>query len=133
MGYRLLGEATMLVHFAFLVYVAAGGFLAWRWPRAFWPHLGCAVYALGITLVGWPCPLTHVENWARVQAGQAGIPGTSFMDAYLTGVVYPEQHLVTIQLSTAVVVAASWLGLALLLRHRAGGARGSETAPDPQR
>ncbi|MEW9548571.1 hypothetical protein [Nonomuraea sp. NPDC050783] len=32
--YRLLAETAMVVHFAFLVHLAAGGFLAWRWRHA---------------------------------------------------------------------------------------------------
>jgi hypothetical protein len=46
MGYRLLGDAVMLVHFAFLVFVVTGGFLAWRWPWVIcsrhWMHNGGA-------------------------------------------------------------------------------------------
>jgi uncharacterized protein DUF2784 len=25
-------------HFAYVAYVVLGGFLAWWWPRAIWPH-----------------------------------------------------------------------------------------------
>ena len=32
-GYRLLADLTMLVHFTFLAFVVFGGFLAWNWPR----------------------------------------------------------------------------------------------------
>jgi hypothetical protein len=38
MGYRVLADATMAVHLGFLAYVVAGGFLAWAWRRAIWPH-----------------------------------------------------------------------------------------------
>ncbi|MDA2809002.1 DUF2784 domain-containing protein [Nocardiopsis suaedae] len=127
MGYRLLGEAAMLLHFAFLAYVTLGGFLAWRWPALLWPHALVAAYALAITLVGWDCPLTHVEDWARLRAGQAGLPSAGFVEHYLTGVVYPAEHLLTAQLAVAAAVAASWTGAAVLaVRRRArGGAGGS--------
>ncbi|MFD6953437.1 hypothetical protein A6A08_09925 [Nocardiopsis sp. TSRI0078] len=118
MTYRLIADAAMVVHLAFLAYVALGGLLAWRWPRTFWIHLGCALYGLGITVIGWPCPLTHVENRARRRAGQAGLPEEGFIDHYLTGIVYPAEHLLTVQLAVAVVVLASWAGLALLTRRR---------------
>ena len=36
MGYALLADAVVIVHFA---YVAVGGLLAWRWPRMLWLHL----------------------------------------------------------------------------------------------
>lgn len=108
----------MLLHFAFLVYVTVGGFLAWRWPALFWPHALVAAYALAITLVGWDCPLTHVEDWARLRAGQAGLPAEGFIEHYLTGVVYPEGHLVTARLGAALSVAASWTGAAVLAARR---------------
>ncbi|MCY9782983.1 DUF2784 domain-containing protein [Nocardiopsis sp. EMB25] len=112
MLYRLIGDAAMVTHLAFLLYVALGGFLTWRWPRTLWIHAPVALYALGITLIGWACPLTHVENWARARAGQTGLPGASFVDHYLTGVVYPEEHLRTVQLAVAAAVLISWIGLA---------------------
>ncbi|MBR8741515.1 DUF2784 domain-containing protein [Nocardiopsis sp. MG754419] len=118
MIFRLIGEGAMVLHMAFLVYVALGGYLAWKWPRAFWPHLACALYGLGITVIGWDCPLTHVENWGRERAGQAGLPPGGFIEHYLTGVVYPTEHLLGAQLLVALSVAVSWAGAAFLLARR---------------
>lgn len=119
MIYRLIGEGAMVLHMAFLVYVAVGGFLAWKWPRAFWPHLACALYGLGVTVIGWACPLTRIENWGRERAGQAGLSSEGFIEHYLTGVIYPTEHLLTAQLLVALSVAVSWAGCLLLhLRRR---------------
>ncbi|WP_344970979.1 DUF2784 domain-containing protein [Salinactinospora qingdaonensis] len=115
MGYRVLADAAAVAHFSFLVYVLLGGFLAWKWPRAFWPHLACAAYGLGIVVIGWTCPLTYVENWARMRAGEAGLHPGGFIDHYLTGVIYPEQHLLLVQVLVGVVVAVSWGGVVLRL------------------
>jgi hypothetical protein len=116
-GYRVVGEIAMTVHFAFLAYVALGGFLAWRWPRAIWPHLAAVAWGLGTVLVGLPCPLTDVEDWARRRAGQAGLP-RGFIDQYLEGVVYPERYTGLLQVIVAVVVVVSWLGAWLRARAR---------------
>lgn len=120
----------MLLHFAFLAYVTLGGLLAWRWPALLWPHVLVAAYALAITLVGWDCPLTHVEDWARTRAGQAGLPSEGFVEHYLTGVVYPAEHLLTAQMAVAAAVAASWTGAAVLaLRRRGRGGSGGSGGP----
>ncbi len=120
----------MLLHFAFLAYVTLGGLLAWRWPVLLWPHALVAAYALAITLVGWDCPLTHVEDWARMRAGQAGLPSEGFVEHYLTGVVYPAEHLLTAQLAVAAAVTASWTGAAVLaLRRRGRGGSGGSGGP----
>ncbi|WP_285728620.1 DUF2784 domain-containing protein [Nocardiopsis sp. ATB16-24] len=119
MLYRLIADTAMVVHLAFLAYVALGGFLAWRLPRMIWPHVACALYGLGITVIGWNCPLTHLENWGRQKAGQTGLPEAGFIDHYVTGIVYPEDHLLTAQLAVAATVAVSWAGyLALTGRRR---------------
>ena len=118
MVYRIIGEGAMVLHLAFLVYVALGGYLAWCWPRMFWPHLACALYGLGITVIGWQCPLTHIETWGRQNAGQAGLPPGGFIERYLTGVIYPADHLVTVQVSVGAVVVLSWIGLAALTLRR---------------
>ena len=121
MGYRIIADLAMLAHFAFLAYLVVGGFLAWRWPRTIWAHLATATYGLFNVLIGWECPLTHVENWGRDRAGDARLPATGFIDHYLAGVIYPRQHEVLIQLAVAAVVLISWAGLLLRRRRSSAG------------
>ncbi|MBB6172364.1 hypothetical protein HNR23_002424 [Nocardiopsis mwathae] len=118
MGYRLIGETAMILHFAFLLYVTLGGFLAWRWPGLIWPHLVCAWYGILITLIGWPCPLTHIEDWGRIRAGQEGLAPTGFIDHYLTGVIYPEQYVDEARFVVGVLIFVSWGGAYLMHRRR---------------
>jgi Protein of Unknown function (DUF2784) len=118
MGYRVLAEITMVVHFAFLAYVVAGGFLAWRWPRAVWPHLVCAGWGMSTLLFHQDCPLSLVENWARRQAGVPGLKQRGFIDTYLTGVVYPARDLALVQALVGVTIAVSWAGVLLRRRRR---------------
>ena len=119
MGYQLLAELVMLLHFGFLVYVALGGFLAWRWPWAIVPHAAAVVWGALSATVGIPCPLTGWEDAARREAGELGLP-RGFIDTYLTGVVYPEEHLLTAQLLVAALVLVSWAGIVLRSRRGAG-------------
>ncbi|MFC7107487.1 DUF2784 domain-containing protein [Nonomuraea rubra] len=74
MMYRLLADAAMVVHFAFLLYMAVGGFLAWRWRRTIWAHLAVAAWGVLSVVAGVECPLTLAEDWARHGAGQEGYP-----------------------------------------------------------
>ncbi|WTW95943.1 DUF2784 domain-containing protein [Streptomycetaceae bacterium NBC_01309] len=108
MGYRILADAAMVVHFAFIVYVVAGGFLAWRWPRALWTHLVAGVWGVLILTAGIECPLTAVENWARDRAGGNRLPPSGFIDHYIEGVVYPERYTLLLQLLAVVCVLVSW-------------------------
>ncbi|WP_017569034.1 DUF2784 domain-containing protein [Nocardiopsis halotolerans] len=113
----LVGHTAMALHFVFLGFVVFGGFLAWRWPRVFWVHLCVAAYALGIVIVDWPCLLTEVENWSRSVTGRA-VMENGFIDFYLTGTLYPPEHLLTSRVVMAGVVALSWAGAGWLRVRR---------------
>nr|WP_198428346.1 DUF2784 domain-containing protein [Nocardia bovistercoris] len=117
--FRLAADLTAAAHFAFIAYVVVGGFLAWRWPRTIWAHLVAVGWGFGTIVAGYDCPLTHLEDWARRRAGEAGLPSSGFIDHYLTGVIYPESALGLVRALVAVCVVASWVGFALL-RRRAG-------------
>lgn len=116
-AYALLASLTMAVHFAFLGYLALGGFLTWRWPRTLWTHLAVAGWGLVSITVGVTCPLTVLEAWARREAGEPALTG-GFIDHYITGVWYPRRYETLVQALVACCVAASWIGLYARHRHR---------------
>jgi hypothetical protein len=59
----------------------------WRTAVA-WVHLPAVVWGALIEFTGWICPLTPLEVWARVRAGETGYSG-GFVEHYLLPVVYP--------------------------------------------
>lgn len=115
--YQAIGDLVMVLHFAFLVVLTLGGFAAWRWPRLIVAHVGLAIWGVLNAVVKVPCPLTDVEDWARRRAGEEGLP-QGFIDRYLTGVIYPEEHLAAVQLAVASLVLISWVGFGVLWRIR---------------
>jgi hypothetical protein len=117
MGYRLLASAVLVLHAAYLAYVVAGGFLAWRWPRTIWLHLMAAAWGLVVVGAQLNCPLTYAEDWARRRAGDAGL-SRGFIDTYVEGVLYPERDAGLMQTLAAVGVFVSWAGFLLLRRRR---------------
>ncbi|MGW4120199.1 DUF2784 domain-containing protein [Nocardia sp. NPDC004711] len=123
MGYRLLADATAIVHFLFVAYVVVGGFIAWRWPRTIWLHLLAFGWGFSTVLFTIECPLTNLENWARHRAGEAGLPASGFIDYYITGVLYPRSALEEVRVLVVICVVVSWVGLYLLSRHRAATQR----------
>ncbi|MEV0584910.1 DUF2784 domain-containing protein [Nonomuraea sp. NPDC050310] len=116
MPYRLLAEAAMVVHFLFLLFMAVGGFLAWRWPRLIWAHLAVAAWGVLSVLTGMECPLTVVENWGREHAGLQGLRPGGFIDTYIEGVVYPDEHTNLARIAVAALVLTSWTGFVLRRR-----------------
>lgn len=88
MPYRLLADATVLLHAAFVAFVIAGGLLVFRWPRLAWVHIPAAAWAAWVEFAGIVCPLTPLENWFRTRGGQAAY-ASDFIERYLMPVLYP--------------------------------------------
>jgi hypothetical protein len=117
-AYRLLADAVVVVHFAFVVFVAVGGLLAWRWPRVLWLHVPAVVWGLGIVTVGYDCPLTPLERYLRRLGGEDASE-RGFIDRYVEGVVYPEEYTGLLRAVAAVLIVVGWTGAAVGIRRRA--------------
>lgn len=116
MPYAFLAQAVVVIHFGFVAFVAAGGFIAWRHLPALAAHVPAVGWALGIVTVGWSCPLTGLENDLRRRAGTQAYEG-GFVDRYLTGVLYPTEYERLMQGLVAVGVIIAYVGLALRRRR----------------
>ncbi|MCV7099702.1 DUF2784 domain-containing protein [Mycobacterium palustre] len=112
--------ATASAHFAYLLYLPSGGFLALRWPRTLWLHLACVGWGVAVVTLPLPCPLTSLENWARAGAGLGPLPSTGFVDRYVAGVLYPAGRTRLAQAVAFFAAAVSWAALA---RNRRGARR----------
>lgn len=88
MAFRILADATIVLHFSFVLFVVLGGLLVARWPRVAWMHLPAAIWGAWIEFAGWVCPLTPLENWLRQQGGGPVYTAT-FIEHYVVPVLYP--------------------------------------------
>lgn len=87
---RALADLAIAAHFAFLVFVVAGGLLARRYRWLTVPHLLAAAWGVYVEATpGAVCPLTRIENALARRAGRAGYEG-SFIEHYLIPIIYPE-------------------------------------------
>ncbi len=122
---RIAADAVVIVHLAFVAFVAVGGLLVLRFPRLVWLHVPALLWGVWIELTGDVCPLTPLENALRHRAGEAGYE-TGFIGHYIYQVVYPPGLTRTVQLALAgalVALNAAIYGtlLARLGRRRTGG------------
>ncbi len=81
-----VAELVVLLHFAFIVFVAAGGLLAMRWPRIMWIHLPAVAWGALVQFADWICPLTYLEDWLRGGSPETG----GFITRHLMPIVYPD-------------------------------------------
>jgi hypothetical protein len=105
MWYRALADLVLVAHFAFILFVIFGGFLAWRWPRVAWVHVPVAVYGAVVEFFGFICPLTPLEVSLRQRGGQAGYAG-GFIEHYITAAIYPMGLTRQVQFILGVLVVA---------------------------
>jgi len=85
---RIAADLIVLVHFAFVTFVVAGGLLALKWPKMAYLHIPAAVWGAWIGFANWICPLTPLENHLRRLTGEAGYAG-GFIEHYITRILYP--------------------------------------------
>lgn len=122
MNYGLLADLTLVVHALFVVFVVVGLLLivvgipcGWTWVRQpvfRYVHL----LAIGIVVLeawfGVDCPLTTLEGFLRLKAGETG-HGGSFIQYWLYRALYyrapPWAFTLAYTLFGAVVVLAWWI------------------------
>jgi Protein of Unknown function (DUF2784) len=119
--YSMLADLVVIFHFAFVVFVLAGGFLVLRRPWLMYLHLPAALWGAFIEFSGGICPLTPLENSLRERAGMAGYRG-GFVEHYILPTLYPSGLTRNLQLILGALVVginfAVYLALAARLRKR---------------
>jgi hypothetical protein len=76
-----------------------------------------AVLSLIVPVV---CPLTWLENYFRHVGGLPQLQG-GFIDTYITGVLYPSNDVLLVQIIAGVIVITSWVGIVLRSPGRHNG------------
>ncbi|EDM83528.1 DUF2784 domain-containing protein [Limnobacter sp. MED105] len=121
MNYSNLADLVLLIHFAIVLFVVGGllliilgNLLCWPWVNRWWFR---AIHLLAISVVvleswlGIECPLTTLENWLRLQAGQ-GVYQGSFIQHWVHGVMFYQApgwvFALAYTLFALAVVAAWW-------------------------
>lgn len=123
MLYRLLADALVVLHGAFVLFVVFGGFLVLWKTRLAWLHIPAALWGTYIEFTGKICPLTPLENHFRQLAGERGY-AEGFIEHYLIPLMYPDGLTQDIQTMLGLVVLAINLvayGLVMRRLFKSGG------------
>lgn len=122
---RETADLVVLLHFGYILFVAAGGLLVLHWPRLAWIHVPAVVWGALIEFTGRICPLTPLENRLRLAAGDSTYGG-GFIDRYITPIVYPSglTRGMQIALGIAVVLLNCVVYATVVKRLRSPNSRG---------
>jgi hypothetical protein len=126
MIFRLAAETVLLAHLAFIVFALLGAVLAVWWRRIVIVHLPAAAWGAWVEISGRVCPLTLLENYLRIKAGQSGY-AESFIEHYLLAIIYPAGLTRDIQFALAAAVIAVNLAIYGWLLVRRQSSRGEDT------
>ena len=123
MIYRILAAVVVLIHASFVVFVLFGGFVVIRWRWISWLHVPAVTWGALIELLGWPCPLTPLENVLRSQAGEATY-SAGFIDHYVVRALYPPGLTRSVQVMIGVlVIIVNVVAYAIIVRRQQGDLR----------
>ncbi len=89
MIYRLLADATLIAHVAFVLFAGLGGLLVLRYKKVLWWHLAALCWGVVVQWADWICPLTPLENELRRLGGEAGY-SAGFIEHFVMKFLYPE-------------------------------------------
>jgi hypothetical protein len=103
MPYETLADVLLALHLSFILFVVGGGVLALRWPRTAWIHLPAALWGVLVECIGWICPLTLLEVALRHAAGR-GAYETTFVERYLSPIIYPDALTRDMQIALGLAV-----------------------------
>lgn len=120
-SFVLFADLVLLVHFAIVLFVVAGLLLVivgntlnWPWVNGWWfrvLHLFTILVVVAESWLGIECPLTTLENWLRLQAGQ-GVYLGSFIQHWVHGILFyqapPWVFALAYTIFGLAVVAAWW-------------------------
>src|SRR4051812_33809809 len=99
MPYQFMADAVLILHVGIVLFIVlgqalivAGALLGWRWIRHLVfraLHLAAILYVALQTWFGLVCPLTTLEQWLRVQAGEGTYTG-DFIGHWLSRLLFYE-------------------------------------------
>ena len=104
--YELAADLTLIVHFAFIIFVVFGGLLFFVITKIIYVHVPALIWGIYIELTHSICPLTHLENWF-LQKANLSTYSEGFIQNYLLPIVYPKNLTEDLQTYIAIVLIAS--------------------------
>ena len=103
--YELAAELTLIIHFAFILFVVFGALLFFILKKVIYIHFPALIWGIYIELTHSVCPLTYLENWF-LQKANLTTYSEGFIQNYLVPIIYPTNFTNDLQL---------YLGITLII------------------
>jgi hypothetical protein len=124
MAFRILADFVLVLHFAFVLFVAVGGLLVLRWRPVMLLHLPAVVWGVLVECANWTCPLNPLEERFRHLGGETGTAyAKGFIDYYVSLIIQPENLTRGFQIATGLSAFAANLLIYTYIYFRSRRAR----------
>lgn len=104
MGYKLLADLTVLAHLLWILFLITGALWGRRHRFVQISHLSGLAFALVLQVLGWHCPLTHLEAWLRARHNPELTYSGSFIIHYVERLIYLEIAPIWISMATLLLI-----------------------------
>ena len=101
--YELAADFTLIVHFAFIIFVLFGALLFFVSTKIIYVHLPALFWGIYIELTHSICPLTYLENWF-LQKADLKTYSEGFIQNYLVSIVYPKNLTEDLRIYFAIAI-----------------------------
>ena len=101
--YELAADLTLIVHFAFIIFVVFGALLFFVSTKIIYVHVPALIWGIYIELTHSVCPLTYLENWF-LQKTNLTTYSEGFIQNYLVPIVYPTNLTKDLQIYFVIVL-----------------------------
>ena len=113
--YEFAADLTLIVHFAFIIFVVFGALLFFVSTKIIYVHVPALIWGIYIELTHSVCPLTYLENWF-LQKANLTTYSEGFIQNYLVPIVYPTNLTNDLQTYLAIVlIVANMLMYGLII------------------
>ena len=101
--YEFAADLTLIVHFAFIIFVVFGALLFFVSTKIIYVHVPALIWGIYIELTHSVCPLTYLENWF-LQKANLTTYSEGFIQNYLVPIVYPKNLTEDLQTYSAIAL-----------------------------
>ena len=101
--YELAANLTLIIHFAFILFVIFGALLFFITTKIIFIHIPAFIWGSYIELTHSICPLTYLENWFLHKANLTTY-SEGFIQNYLVPIVYPTSLSKDLQLHLGITL-----------------------------
>ena len=113
--YEFAADLTLIVHFAFIIFVVFGALLFFVSTKIIYVHVPALIWGIYIEITHSICPLTYLEN-RFLQKANLTTYSEGFIQNYLVPVVYPMNLTDDLQTYLAIVlIVANMLMYGLII------------------